>query len=253
MPDMSDDEVRQALQWQVEQYIPIPADRAVWSHQIISRDKNSGGMEVLLVAAAKNLVEQYTNVLEQAGLEVVALETQLMAVARALVPAGGPLAVLLDMGARSANIGVVAAGQLVFARTVPTGGDALTRAIEVGLGLDHTQAEQYRNAYGFAADKLEGKVAAVLSPILNQIAGEIKKTIDFYSSKHSGDKVQSIILSGGVTTLPQFISNLSAAVGVEVMEGNPFLRVIMNQNQSKALSGAGPVYVEAVGLAMREI
>lgn len=100
LPVMSEGEVKQALQWQVEQYIPIPEDRAVWSYQVIRKDQSAGGMEVLLVAAAKNLVNAYITILEQAGLEIVAMETELMATARSEVPVDFPLSLVTDIGSK---------------------------------------------------------------------------------------------------------------------------------------------------------
>ena len=253
LPLMGDEEVKQALQWQVEQYIPIPADRAVWSHQVIRRDPATGGMEVLLVAAAKNLVNAYTTVLEQAGLEVVAMETELMATARAEVPADFPLSLIVDIGSKSTDMGVVQKGQLVFARTIATAGDAFTRAIQTSLGLDTAQAEQYKNTYGFAADKLNGKLVEIMKPVLNVIAGEVKKTADFYTSKHSNDGLNLVTLSGGVSMLPEMVNVLSGMLGMEVSIGNPFTKLQMDKSQTQAMAGSGPIYGVAIGLAMREL
>ena len=252
MPVLSDTEVEQALQWQVEQYIPIPQDQAVWSHKVISRD-NTGGVEVLLVAAAKNLVDGYRQILEHAGLEVVALETELMATARAEVMPGTPLSVVADIGSASTDLGVVRDGELIFARTIPTAGEAFTRAIESSLGLDTAQANQYLHTYGFSANQLEGKLAAALQPVLAVIAGEIKKTMDFYTSKHAGVTVKQVILSGGVATLPDIVSAISGQIGTETIVGDPFMGVQMNDAQRKALQGNGPFYAVSVGLAKREL
>jgi type IV pilus assembly protein PilM len=252
MPLMSDGEIQQALQWQVEQYIPIPAEKAVWSYQVIKKDEVSGGMEVMLVAAAKSLVNSYTQILETAGLEVIALETELVAAARSLVPAEYPLSLIVDIGARSTDLGVVKNGQLVFSRMIPTAGEAFTRAIETGLGLDTRQAEEYKNTYGFLEEKLEGKLAAVMKPVLIVIAGEIKKTIDFYTSKHSGEAVKVVILSGGVATVPDMVNLISGMIGIEVVVANPFVRVALDSGQAKNLAGSGPFYGVAIGLAMRE-
>ncbi len=253
MPLMNDDEIRQALQWQVEQYIPIPADKAVWSYEVIKKDQAGGGMEVLLVAAAKSLVASYTQVLEQAGLEVVALETELMASTRSEVPDNYPLSMLVDIGSRSTDLGVVRNSQLVFTRTIPTAGDAFSRAIESGLGLDSVQAEQYKNTYGFIQGRLDGKLVAVMTPVLNIIGAEIKKTIDFYTSKHAGETLKVITLSGGVSLLPEVVGLISGLVGVEVSVGNPFAKVSLDQKQSKSLLGSAPFYGVATGLAMRTI
>ncbi len=253
LPLMNDDEIRQALAWQVEQYIPIPADRAVWSYEVIRKDQNSGAMEVLLVAAAKNLVNAYISILEQSGFDVVAMETELMATARSEVPAEYPLSIVVDIGSKSTDVGVVERGQLVFARTVPTAGEAFTRAIQTSLGLDAVQAEQYKTTYGFDAGKLGGKLAEAMKPVLNVISAEIKKTGDFYTSKHSGESVKLVTISGGVSVLPEMVGVLSGMLGMEVSIGNPFLKLTMDKAQSAALASGGPIYGVAIGLAMRDI
>lgn len=253
MPMMSDGEVKQALQWQVEQYIPIPADKAVWSHQVIKKDQASGGMEVLLVAAAKNLVNSYIAVLEQAGLEVTALETELTAAARSEVPPEYPLSVVVDIGAKGTDMGVVSHGQLVFARTIPTAGEAFTRAIETVLSLDPATAEQYKRTYGFSTGKLDGKIAEAMKPVVSVIGSEIRKTVDFYVSKHPGETVGSVILSGGVASLPDITGMLSGIVGIEMAVGNPFARVSLDAAQTKTMAGNAAFYGVAVGLAMRPI
>lgn len=252
MPLMSDAEIEQALQWQVEQYIPIPADKAVWSHEIISRSTPSGEVEVLLVAAARSLVEAYTQVLEQAGLEVVALESELMATARAELDRNAGLSLVVDIGARSTDVGLVRTGRLLFARTIATAGDAFTRAIESSLGLDRMVAEQYKNVYGFSSTHLEGKLLEAMKPVLAIIAAEIRKTIDFYVSKHVGESVKMVTLSGGVAALPDVVSILSGQLGIEVAVGNPFEKVVLDEIQKKALLGNEPFYAVALGLGMRE-
>lgn len=253
MPLMSEEEARQALQWQVEQYIPIPADKASWSYQIIRKDPANNTMEVMLVAAAKNLVNAYMQVLERAGLEIVALETELMATARAIVPNDTTLSLIVDVGSKSTDLGIISAGQMMFSRTIPTAGDAFTRAIETGLGLTTAQAEQYKNTYGFDQSKLEGKLYNAMKPVLTVIAGEIKKTSDFYISKHPGETLKAVFLSGGVSTLPEISSVLSGLVGAEVAAANPFSKVQLDTQQAKALAGDGPFYSVAVGLAEREL
>jgi type IV pilus assembly protein PilM len=250
---MNDNEVGQALQWQVEQYIPIPADKAVWSYQVIKKDKGGSGMEVLLVAAAKNLVNAYIGILEQAGLEVVALETELTAVARSEVAAGAPLSLVVDIGSKGTDMGVVDRGQLVFARTIPTAGETFTRALETALSLDPSTAEQYKRTYGFLAGKLDGKIAEALKPVLGVIGQEIRKTADFYGSKHQGETIKTVILSGGVASLPEVVGQLSGLVGLEMVIGNPFARVGLDTNQAKAISGNAPFYGVGVGLAMRQL
>lgn len=251
LPQMNEGEIEQALEWQVEQYIPIPRDEAVWSWEIIRRGES--GVEILLVAAARTLVESYRKRVEEAGLELAAVETELNATARAEVRPGSPLSVIVDMGAKSTDMGIVREGQLIFARTIPTAGDAFTRAIETGLGLDRVQAEQYKNTYGMNDKQLEGKLAEVMKPVLAVIAGEIRKTIDFYVSKHQGEAVKAVVLSGGAAGMPDMVGQLSAQLGLEVVMGDPFAGLVMDEAQKKAFANTGPYYAVAIGLAERQI
>lgn len=253
LPLLSENEIEQALEWQVEQYIPIPKDQAQWSWEIVKKDEVGGGVEVLLVASAKSLVETYRKAVEGAGLELVAVETELVATSRSEVDARTPLAVVVDIGARSTDLGIVRSGQLVFSRTIPTGGEAFSRALETGLGLDKTQAEQYKLTYGMASQQLEGKVAEAMKPVMAIIIAEVRKTIDFYVSKHPGELVKLVILSGGVSGMPEIIGVLSTQLGVEVVIGDPFSKLVMDDQQRKSFAGTGPFYGVAVGLAMREL
>lgn len=252
LPLMAEGEVEQALQWQVEQYIPIPKEQAAWSYDILKKDTTAGTMEVLLIAVPKNVAEAYQQVLELAGLEPVALETELMGIARSLVPPEAPLGIVADIGAKSTDVGVVRGGQLLFAHTIPTAGEAFTRAIETALGLDTTQAEQYKNTYGFSASQLQGKLVEAMKPVLTVIAGEIRKTVDFYIGKHPGEIIRTLTLSGGVAALPDVVTHLSSLLGMEVIIGNPFARIETDDRQRKAIVGNEPFYAVAVGLAMKE-
>lgn len=251
MPLLPDNEVGQALQWQVEQYIPMPLDQAVWSFEIIKKDEAAGKMEVLLVAAGKTLVDAYRQVVETAGLEPVAFETELMATARAILLADSPLSAVVDIGSKSTDVGLARARQLLFARTVPTAGEAFTRAIETTLGLDTSQAENYKNTYGFSAKQLEGKLLEAMKPVMTVIATEVKKTVDFYVAKHPGETVKTVIISGGVAALPDVVSALSANLGLEVVVGNPLAQMELDQAQANALKGHEPFYSVAIGLAER--
>ena len=253
LPLLKDAEIGQALEWQVEQYIPIPKDQAVWSWEVVRRDEVGGGMEVLLVAAAKNLVETYRKIVEGAGLELLAVETELAAGVRSQLSETSPLAVVVDIGSGSTDIGVARAGQLIFSRTIPTAWQAFVRAVETTLEMDKTQAAQYVNTYGFAADQLEGKVAAAMLPVLAIIVTEIRKTIDFHISKHPGETAKLVVLSGGAAKVPEIVGVLAAQLGVETSIGDPLAKLDVDEQQKKAFAENAPLYAVAIGLAQRRI
>ena len=100
--------------------------------------------------------------------------------------------------------------------------------------------------------QLEGKIKGVLDPVFRMVADEIRKAIHFYSAEEQGNAPRSVILAGGTSGMPEAVSALTKFLGLEVVIGNPFLRVSVDPKVSSTLSGYSPLYSIAVGLAMRE-
>lgn len=251
-PLLTDQEIASAVKWEAEQYIPIPIAEAIVQHQIIDRNEAATPPEVtvLLVAAPKTLVEKIIKVVEGAGLTVASVETELMALTRALaVPQRTVL--LADFGAKSTDIAIAKNSQLVFSRSIPTAGEAFTRALSQTLGIEYKQAEEYKKAYGLSA-QLEGKVSGALDPIFRIVTDEIKKAIHFYQSEEKGDAPSALILSGGTSGMPEATIFLTKFLGIEVVIGNPFAKLNIDPGVFKTLAPYAPLYSVAVGLALRE-
>lgn len=249
-PPLTDQEVASAVKWEAEQYIPIPSSEAVVEHQIVERSEGSqGGVTVLLVASPKVLVEKYIKLISGAGLTTVGVETETLALCRSLAPGTGTV-LLLDFGAQSSNIAIVKDGMVRFSRSIPTAGEAFTRALSQGLGIEYQQAEAYKKTYGLSSD-LEGKVKASLAPVFNLVAEEIKKAIHFYQTEEKGEAPKSVIVSGGTSSMPEAISTLTNLLGIEVAAGNPFAKVSVDAEASKSLANYTCLYSIAVGLALR--
>lgn len=251
-PLLTDAEIGSAVKWEAEQYIPIPLEEAVVQHQILARRENVSPPEVLvlLVAAPRGLVEKYQRLIQMAGLTLVTLETELMAISRALAPEDQTI-MIVDFGARSTNIAIVKEGKLGFSRSIATGGDAFTRAISQGLGIDLQQAEEYKRTYGLSSKHLEGKVKGALETVFRLVADEMRKAVQFYQSEEQGDAPNSLVVSGGTAGMPEAVSVLTKLLGIEVMIGNPFTKVNVDPEAAKSLSGYAPLYSIAVGLALR--
>ncbi|MFV1917391.1 MAG: type IV pilus assembly protein PilM [Patescibacteria group bacterium] len=251
-PLLTDAEVASAVRWEAEQYIPIPLDEAVVQHQILEKREDTSPPEVLvlLVAAPKILVEKYQKLLQLAGLTVIAVETQLMALVRSLAPEDST-ALIVDFGARATNIAVASNGQLKFSRSIATAGEAFTRALSQSLGVEAKQAEEYKRAYGLSVGQLEGKVKVALEPIFRLVAEEMRKAIQYYQAEEKGETPKSIILTGGTSGMPEAVSVLTKLLDLEVIVGNPFSKVNVDPEAAKTLSGYAPLYSIAVGLAMR--
>ncbi len=251
-PPLTDNEIASAVKWEAEQYIPIPLADAIIQHQIIERRDKVTPPEVivLLVAAPRTLVEKYIRVVQAAGLSVVGVETEVISLVRALAPAQG-VSLLVDFGAGSTDIAISKNGVLSFSRSIPTAGEAFTRAVAQSLGIQIQQAEEYKRAYGLSQGQLEGKIKGAIDPIFRVVTDEIKKAIHFYQTEEGGEAPTSIILSGGTSGMPEVVSLLTKFLGLEVIIGNPFARILVDQDVAKSISPYAPLYSIAVGLALR--
>ena len=251
-PLLNDQEIASAVKWEAEEYIPIPLKDAVVEHQILERRESASPPQVmvLIVAVLKSLVEKYVSVVNAAGLNVVSVETELLSMVRSLAPAEGAVLVV-DFGAESTDIAIAKNEQLFFSRSIPTAGEAFTRAVAQSLGVTPQQAEEYKRTYGLDQNQLEGKVGRSLEPIIKVVAGEIKKAIHYYQLNIKGDTPTAIIISGGTAGLPGIAPALTNTLGMEVTIGSPFAKVKVDAESAKGLANYAPLYAVSVGLAMR--
>lgn len=251
-PLLSDQEIASAVKWEAEQYIPIPLNEAIIQHQILEKRERATPPEVivLLVAAPRTLIEKYVKVVNLAKMEVVGVETELLSISRSLAPQN-QVSIILDFGARSADLAIVSNGNLIFSRSIATAGEAFTRAIAQALGVNLAQAEEYKRTYGLSTGQLEGKVATSLEAVFRVVAEEIKKAIHFYQTEEKGEPPTSLILSGGTAGMPETSTKLAQLIGLEVVIGNPFAKISLDEASLKNLAPYAPLYSIAVGLAMR--
>lgn len=257
LPSLSEAELKGAIKWEAEQYIPIPIDKAILDYQIVrrtSQEEKNKTMEIFLVAAPKSLVEKYMRILKLVDLQPLALETELISVCRTLVRNSQKEThkLIINIGSLSSDLAITFGDQIVFTRSVPTGGNALARAVARDLDLDISQAEEYKQSYGLAEKKLEGKVRAAIKPVFDVVVDEIKKAIIFYQEKKK-IKLNSIILSGGTTKLPGLVPYLAGALEQEIQVGDPFANVVLEANQKSQIGDDAPLYSIAIGLAMKKV
>lgn len=258
LPNLTENEVSSAIKWEAEQYVPVPLTEVQMDWQILSRPPSASKdekMEVLLVAAPKILIEKYLKVLKLAQLTPIALETEITAVSRSLVPPSesSPTTLIISIGASTTDICVVRFGQISFTRSIATGGAALARAVAQDLGFEMDQAEEYKKTYGLDANQLEGKVMQAIKPIFDMIVNEIRRALAYYAGKHPNDSVKRAVLAGGTAKLPGIVVYLANSLGIEIQLGNPWVSVDLPAGQQDKLVDSGPMYAVAVGLALKDI
>lgn len=250
-PLLSEEEISAAVKWEAEQYIPIPVSEAVVQYSLLEKNEKTQQTSVLLVAAPKNIVEKYVKVIRLAGLTPVSAETELTALARSLSPDTG-VSMLLDLGSSATDMSVIKDGKVVFTRSIPVAGDAFTRSVAQGLGINPQQAEEYKKTYGLDPNQLEGKVKSALEPVFKMVVDEIKKAIHFYQSDDKGEAPTSVVITGGASIMPGIVPYLTENLGIETVVGDPFSKISLDPETLKSLAPYSSIYGTAIGLAMRE-
>lgn len=254
-PLLTNEEIESAVKWEAEEYIPIPIKDAVVRHQILERQETGNPPQVLVqvIAVPRQLIDRYINVVAKAGLEVVAVETELLALARTWGTTG-KTTLIADFGARSTNMGIVKSQSLFLSRSIPTAGEAFSRAVSMGLGVTPLQADEYKATYGFLETQLEGKVERAMRPVLGVIVDEFKKSMNYFQLEARSEPPRSLIVSGGSAGLPGLAAELTKLLSMEVQIGNPFARsdIAVDPTSAKSLANFAPIYAVSVGLALRE-
>ncbi|MBW3538208.1 type IV pilus assembly protein PilM [Candidatus Parcubacteria bacterium] len=250
-PKLTHTELSKAIKFQADQYVPMALDQVKLDWSVVGAGANDNELEVLLVAAPNTSTAKYANILEKAGLEVVVLEANAMAVARAVVPPSDLAVIVLDMGNTSSDLTVIYQNSPRLMRSIPVGGNTFVQSVAQNLGLDRTQAEQFTYRFGLTQTKLEGQVFRAVKPSIDQLVGEIQKSSKFFLGRYEGVKLEKIVLTGVTSSLPELPAYLATATGLPVEIGNAWVNVAYPASIQDKLMSASSQYAAASGLAQR--
>jgi type IV pilus assembly protein PilM len=257
LPVMSEAELAESIYFEAEQYIPFDIQDVNLDYQVLDgADPAKGNMDVLLVAAKKEKIADYTGVIAQAGRNAVVVDVDAFALQNAyelnygVEP--GAVIVLLNAGASATNINIVSGEQSLFTRDVSMGGNAYTEALQRELGLSIDASDQLKR--GIQADGIPFEDARpVLRAVTENVMLEIQKTFDFYKGTAATDRVDRIIVSGGAARAEGFIEMLAERFEAPVDLFDPFKRIAFDGKKLGAdPADIAPTAAVAVGLALRK-
>lgn len=253
LPQMSDEEVAHTLRFQADKYIPMPLDQVKLDFFRMTQAKDAAEIEVLLVATPSTVANKYLNIFQQAGLELMALDINAIAQARAMVPAVDIDVVVIDFSSLTTDIAVVAKGVTGLIRSVNVGAKSLVRVTAQNLGLDEVQAEQFVRKFGLTQTKLEGQVYRSMKPLLDNIVDEVNKSVDYFYQGSTERHIEKVIITGGPSAIPEMSVYLANSLGLAVEMGNPWQKVSYAKEFTDRLAGMALGYSTAVGLALRNM
>ncbi len=260
LPVMTPSELDDSIAWEAEQYIPFDIQDVNLDYQILdpgTGPDSTGSMEVLLVAAKKEKISDYTSVIAQAGRTPVVVDVDAFALQNAYEANFGldprEVVVLMNAGASAVNINILQGDQSVFTRDISMGGNAYTEAVQKELNLPFESAEQVKKGIPVDGATFE-EVRPMLHAVTDNVLLEIQKTFDFFKATVSSEQIDRIVLSGGASRVDGFNDMLLDRFGVPVEDFNPFSAIAWD---AQKLSGdpleVAPTAAVAVGLALRRV
>ena len=260
LPVMTASELDESIYWEAEQYIPFDIQDVNLDYQILdpgTGPDSRGNMEVLLVAAKKEKIGDYTGVIAQAGRTPVIVDVDAFALQNAFDVnyglEGGQVVVLLNAGASAININILQGDQSVFTRDISMGGNAYTEAVQKELDLPFESAEQLKKGIPVDGASFE-EAQPVLRAVTENVLLEIQKTFDFFKATAASEQIDRIMLSGGASRVDGFRELLHERFNAPVEEFDPFRAIAWDAKKlgGEAVEHASTAAV-AVGLALRKV
>lgn len=267
MPKMERSEVRQAVRYEAENYIPFSLEKVYFDSEILApHNKGQKTMEVLLAAIPKKIVDPYIKAINGSGLIPVSLETESQAIARCLIPQGKKIeqqVFLADMGAFRTSIGVYYGHSLRFTSFIPVSSNSFTKSIAKKLKKEWQEAEELKKTFGLLKSGDMGKkVFEAIKPEIDKLIEQIRKQISYYQTRRSyegelfGSKeVETLILSGGGSNLKGVEELLQKELGLPVKKGDPLANLPLKQAALKNFSNKEDLlpFTVAIGLSLKHL
>lgn len=257
MAAMTEEELAESIQWEAEQYIPFPMTDVNIDFQILGEDtEGRGQMNVMLVAVKKDVINDYTNVIKEAGINPVVVDVDSFALEN-MMEINYSLSqdeniVMVNIGASITSISVIAGGLTVFTRSIPMGGNQYTEEIQRRFNINYKDAEAAKRG-----DVVEGAEAEELKKVIDAVSAnltvEIKRSMDFFLAGSHDMFISKIILSGGGGKTAGLVEMLKERSSLNVEVVNPFANVhcdpkLFDQDYIKDMS---PFFAVGVGLGTR--
>lgn len=265
-------ELESSIQEEAEQYIPFDISDVNLDYEILKgseegsefsedenqdKEKDAGFMDVMLVAAKKDIIEDYVSLIHLAGLNPVIMDVDAFSLQNTFEITSGEETdcyAIVSIGAEELGINAVKDGVSIFTRDSSYGGAQITEAIMSKLNLSYEDAEKLKLG-GTKIEKEKAVLEEIFTSTVSDWVQEIKRALDFLATTYPDENIGKIYITGGASRLPGFKKFLEAETEIPVKELNPFANLQINDKifDPRYLSYMGPQAGVAVGLALRSI
>lgn len=255
-PSMGQAEMREAIKWDLEKYVPYPPDSYYYDFAIVGPGNNEHEVKVLVVVAPHDAVNPLVAAVKGAGLKPLAIDIEPLALFRTLKTADNTL--VIDIGANITHIMLFQNSCPVVTRVLPIGGNRFTETIMSALELDWNEAESLKLRQRNLLQRINSdseltNVHTQLILLVKELAREIRRTVEYYQMQNRNAVIDSFYLTGGGANLDNLAANLSALLDdVPVLVHNPLDFIDVSSSIDSAyIKLLSPRLSVAIGLGLR--
>jgi len=259
VPTATEDQLQDTISFEAEQYIPFDINDVNLDFQILGENENNPNqMNVLLVAAKKEMVNDYVNLAELAGLEPRIIDVDAFALQNIFEQnydlSGDTNIALIDIGASKTSLNILKGDNSVFMRDVSLGCGQINQKIATLIDCSMEEAETIK--FGEGTDKISAEdLSDIISAVVADWCTEIRRALDFFYSTYPDDQIKQIILSGGGGNIQELRQLLAVETSAEVTTINPFQRFYIDSEKfdTEYMEKIAPQASICMGLATRKV
>jgi len=255
---MPEEQLQETIHFEAEQYIPFDISDVNLDFQLLGEvENNPSQMSVFLVAAKKEMVNDYINLATLVGLTPCIVDVEAFAlqnIFEANYDIQGENVALIDIGASKTSLNILKDNSSVFMRDVALGCIQINQKIMSMLDCSYDQAELIK--FGEPSTKLSAdELKQIISAVVTDWCTEIRRALDFFYTNYPDDPIKRIILSGGGANIAEFRQLLASESAAQVETLNPFNGVVVDEKSfdPEYIRQIGPQAAIAMGLALRRV
>jgi type IV pilus assembly protein PilM len=255
---MPEDQLQETIHFEAEQYIPFDISDVNLDFQILGENENNPNqMSVFLVAAKKEMVNDYINLVSLAGLNPCIIDVEAFAlqnIFEANYDIQDENVALIDIGASKTSLNILKGSSSVFMRDVALGCLQINQKIMSLLDCSYEQAELLK--FGEASDKMSAEeLKQIVAAVVTDWCTEIRRALDFFYTNYPDDQIKRIILSGGGANIAEFRQLLASEASTVVETLNPLKKFTVDEKafDPEFIRQIAPQAAIAMGLAMRKV
>ncbi len=258
IPAASEEQLQDTIQFEAEQYIPFDINDVNLDFQIMGENENNPNqMNVLLVAAKQDMVNEYVNLAQMAGLEPKVIDVDAFALQNIFelnYVVENENVALIDIGASKTSLNILKGQESVFMRDVSLGCGQINQKIAATTDCSLEEAESIK--FGDVAGRMSPEeLSEIISSVVADWCTEIRRALDFFYSTYPDDQIRKIILSGGGGNIKEFRQLLAVETSAEVDSINPFQNIVIDEHKfdTAYLEKIAPQASICMGLATRKV